>query len=1188
METLNPKPRKVCMIQRWLTTVTVAMLILPAVQVKSQTPNKTYNAQIPFGFIENKGQLKDQYGRNNNTVKYMLRNGSMNIQLKQNSFSYDTWRPVSDAAQMKKADPSKINFRKLERTAYHFERVDIQLINANPLPEIVAENKSSAYIKCSDTQSGQSRQAHFYRRVYYRNIYPNIDLVFDSKDTDGKAGFEYYFIVKPGGNPSAIRLRYNGAPSALHDNRIRLQLSKHTIEEKIPASFLCNAKAPDLSMLRQQPGIKIQYRQIDGHTYGFRLPSYDKTKTLVIDPTPDLIWGTYYGGNNNDWGYCITLDPTGNVIVGGASDNANLATAGAYQETFMGFTDAIVGKFTAGGQLLWLTYYGGEYQEVITTVDTDNDGNIVFGGQTQSKTNIATPGSYQEVAKGTNFNYEVFLGKMDGSGNRIWATYFGGEDEDFMGSLRVDAHNDIYLAGYTFSKTGIASPGAYQTGYASGPNPQDFGDAFVARFNGQGNRLWSTYYGGASADDFRGIAVNNEGTVYVSGFTRSAGLATSDAFQATFAGGSADGLLVSFDRDGKRIWATYYGGNNEDGFEAITCDSKGDVLAGGTTLSGNGIATTGAWLSALAGGIRDGMIVKFSSTGKRLWGTFYGGSEEEMIYGITTDANDNIIVTGFTFSPNNIGTADAYQPVYEMPGAYWTPFIGKLKPSGTQLLWGTYYGTGGTYGSGIGEEVVTDASGNVFACGTTMFASKVATCDAVQTQLAGNQDMYVAMFSETVTPVLVTATIAANVMWPVCERSPVTFNAVVINGGTTPVYQWKINGVDAGTDSSGFTTTNLKNGDQVSCTVTSNSPCIADPVATSNIIKATFTTTVTPTISIVSSAAGTICPGSTVLFTASVTNGVSDPLYQWKINGLSVGSNSATFSTNTLSNGDIVSCELTNMQACNVNPTVQSNDIAIEMVSAPVPSIEIVTSASRICEGEPVKFSTNIANGGSEPAFQWLLNGQPVSNDSVYTTRLLQSSDILECVLTPDIMGCTEGAVYSNKLQIDIRPRPEISIFPDNPIISKGDSVALNITGDNFASYNWDPALYINDAGSASPLVWPDATQTYTVSVTNTDGCRNTKDVLVSVISDIFIPNAFTPNKDGLNETWGIKGLDAYTDCSIKIFNRFGQLVFQSTGYRMPWNGLFNTAGPILGTYVYVITFKNGKKPLKGTVTILQ
>lgn len=1176
------------MIQRWLTMVIAVALVLPAVQVKPQTPNKAYNTQISYGFIENKGQLRDQHGRNNNAVKYMLRNGSMNIQLKQNSFSYDTWRPVSGGVQMKVADPSKINFRKPERTAYHFERVDIQLVGANPLSEIVAEGKSPVYINYSDTQSGQSSRAHFYERVCYRNIYPDIDLVFDSKDPDGKAGFEYYFIVRPGGNPSAIRLRYNGAPSALQGNRIRLQLSTHSIEEKIPASFLSNAKAPDLSTLRQQPGIKVQYKQIDGHTYGFRLPSYDKTKTVVIDPTPDLVWGTYYGGNNNDWGYCITLDPTGNVIVGGASDNANLATAGAYQETFMGFSDAIVGKFTAGGQLLWLTYYGGEYQDVIMAVDTDNNGNIVFGGQTQSKTNIATPGSYQEVATGTNFNQEVFFGKMDGSGNRIWTTYFGGEDEDFMGSLRVDANNDIYLAGYTYSKTGIASPGAYQTGYASGPDPQDWGDAFVARFNGQGKRLWSTYFGGASADGFEGIAVDNAGTVYVSGSTRSAGLATSGALQTTYAGGSADGLLVSFDRDGKRIWATYYGGNNEDAFEAIACDSKGNVLVGGTTSSGNGIATTGAWLSASADGIRDGMIVKFSSMGKRLWGSFYGGSEEEMIYGVTTDAYDNVIVTGFTFSPNNIGTAGAYQPVYEMSGAHWTPFIGKLNPGGTQLLWGTYYGTGGAYGSGIGEEVVTDAAGNVFACGTTMFTSKVATCGAVQTQLGGNQDMYVAMFSETVTPLVVTATIGTNVTWPVCEGSPVSFSAVVINGGTAPAYQWKINGGNAGTNSSGFTTTGLKNGDKVSCTVTSNSPCIADPVAVSNSIPATFTTAVTPAISIVSSAAGAICPGSTVLFTASATNGGSDPFYQWKINDLSVGSNSATFNTSTLSDGDIVSCELTNAQACNVNPTVQSNDIAIEMVSAPVPSIEIVASASRICEEEPVKFSTNIANGGSEPAFQWLLNGQPVSNESVYTTSLLQPSDILECVLTPDIAGCTGGVVYSNQLQIDIRPRPEISISPDSPIISKGDSVALNITGDNFTSYNWSPARHINDAGSASPTVWPDATQTYTVAVTNTDGCRNTKDVLVTVISDIFIPNAFTPNKDGLNETWGIKGLDAYPDCSVKIFNRFGQLVFQSTGYHTPWNGLFNTAVPIQDTYVYVITFKNGKKQLKGTVTILQ
>lgn len=165
---------------------------------------------------------------------------------------------------------------------------------------------------------------------------------------------------------------------------------------------------------------------------------------------------------------------------------------------------------------------------------------------------------------------------------------------------------------------------------------------------------------------------------------------------------------------------------------------------------------------------------------------------------------------------------------------------------------------------------------------------------------------------------------------PTCTGASTTFTATPVNGGTAPTYQWKVNGTNVGTNSATYTTTSLTNGAVVTCVMTSNLPGVTGNPATSNAITMTVTGTVAPAVSIaITSGSNPTTTGASVTFTATPTNGGTTPSYQWKVNGANVGTNSATYTTTTLTNGAVVSCVMTSSSGCASPTTATSNSITM-------------------------------------------------------------------------------------------------------------------------------------------------------------------------------------------------------------------------------------------------------------------
>ena len=331
-------------------------------------------------------------------------------------------------------------------------------------------------------------------------------------------------------------------------------------------------------------------------------------------------------------------------------------------------------------------------------------------------------------------NQQKFV--IDPSTNRIWGTYFGGSTLDYCTATDIDQQNNVYVTGYTLSTTNIATSGVYQS------TLNGSFDVYLAKFNSNGIRLWATYFGGSSVDAAYGMCIAKNGDIYLCGDTFSTNnIGTVGAHQTVYGGGVDDAILVKFDTAGQLLWSTYFGGLLHDIAIGVVEDSDGNVMMSGHSESSNAIATPGAYNTAYSGGGFDVYIAKFDSAGVLQWGTYYGELGVEETFAIDCDSANNIYITGFTTSSNNIATTSGYQTVY---GGQQDAFIAKFDPTGTTLLYGSYYG--GT-GNDQGTSIKLDSAGTIFIVGNTTSLTDISSPGSYQPAIGSADDGFVARFN---------------------------------------------------------------------------------------------------------------------------------------------------------------------------------------------------------------------------------------------------------------------------------------------------------------------------------------------------------------------------------------------------------------------------------------------------------
>jgi hypothetical protein len=259
-------------------------------------------------------------------------------------------------------------------------------------------------------------------------------------------------------------------------------------------------------------------------------------------------WGTYYGVSGTgetsspgtDVGISVSVDPSGYVYLAGFTYSTGLATAGSYQSSLAGESDAYIVKFNSSGVRQWATYYGGSDEEFASRIDNDASGNIYLSGLTFSTAGIATTDAHQTTHAGGEL--DGFLVKFNSSGARQWGTYYGGSDYEENAHIIVENDNKIHLVGGSYSTSGIATAGSHQSTYGGG-----WGDGFWVEFNSSGSRQWGTYYGGNGEDVVNHFCVDSNGDYYLCGSTTSSSnIATEDGHQTEVGMGESAAFLVKF------------------------------------------------------------------------------------------------------------------------------------------------------------------------------------------------------------------------------------------------------------------------------------------------------------------------------------------------------------------------------------------------------------------------------------------------------------------------------------------------------------------------------------------------------------------------------------------------------------------------------------------------------------------
>ncbi|MEI6684442.1 MAG: SBBP repeat-containing protein, partial [Bacteroidota bacterium] len=596
---------------------------------------------------------------------------------------------------------------------------------------ITAEEPSSNYTNYYTTGTSVAGVTHVrsFGKVTYTGIYPGIDVEFL---IDSTRGFKYNIIVHPGGDLAFIRMNIRGAESGVTPADIlEMRTSQGTIEETIPASHFIGTVSNDKA--------SVGFVSLGKDLFGFALlNSLPSGATLVIDPVPGRVWATYYGGldwDNFEYGSCC-IDNQGNVISSGNTmSTSNVATAGACQTTYGGNYDAFLVKFNSSGQPLWATYYGGTGQEEGSNCATDPSGNVFLCGGTQSLTNISTPGSHQPVYGGWEDGYLV---KFDPNGLRLWGTYYGGIEDDKCSSVATDGSGNVFICGSAHSSTGISTPGSHQPNIGStmGTN------AFLARFDPQGVRIWGTYYGGNLIEGGYSCKADANSHVIMCGMSRSPNNISTPGAQQELPGGVNDGFLVLFNSDGQRQWGTYYGGSAQDELWYCTFSNDASIYVSGESASTNNISTPGCHQPALIGN-PDAIVAKFNLSGVRQWGTYYGGPGFSISWGCAADDSANVFICGQTSAETMISTPGSFQPVYGGPNL--DAFLVKFNPGGVRQ-WGTYYG--GT---------ITDCGSACVTIGDTIYLTGragpgLATPGSYQPNSAGVCDGILVKFVDCNTP----------------------------------------------------------------------------------------------------------------------------------------------------------------------------------------------------------------------------------------------------------------------------------------------------------------------------------------------------------------------------------------------------------------------------------------------------
>ena len=962
------------------------------------------------GFIPNKGQWPNQ-------VKYRMSIPSGAVFLEKDAITYALYNGSQVAAIHGKAHDHN------HSGADHQAMIDHHALRMHFFGNRMVEPRSILpgatkfnYYRGKDRRKWAGG-LNAYKEVFYDGFYPQTDLRVYTNDH----GMKYDFIVHPGGNPTDISFEYQGADKVkLHNGSLKIKTSLGEIVEMAPVAW------------QIIDGLKVSVScdfQLVNGVVSFNTSQYNSSYDLIIDP--QVIFATYSGSTDDNWGFTATYDNAGNGYSGGIAFGANFpTTVGAYQVPF------------GGGQI----------------------------------------------------DIGILKYTPDGS-SALYITYLGGNDMELPHSMIVNEYDELLVYGTTGSDDFPVTSGAYSTIFQGGPATSfENGfiginnglDLFVIRLSTDGsNLLASTYVGGSGndgfnsaselvpnyADEIRGsLWVDSDNNVYVGTSTQSTDFpVSSDAFQPNFGGGGQDGVILKLDGNLSSLqWATYLGGQQNDGIFYLTVDRDVNVIVTGGTVSQNFPTTLNAFQTSSLGGV-DGFVSKIDSSGSTLVAsTLISSNVYDQSYIVGTDNTNHVYIFGQT---SNSGNDFILNSPVAVPGG--NQFLTKLTPDLTSRVWSTTFGNASGQPDISPTALLVDVCDKIYVTGWggvinsfgTTTNGLTTTSDAFQSSTDGN-DFYLYVIDN--------------------EAQNLEYASFLGGNGS-------LDHVDGGTsrfDRKGVIYQSICAGcgglSDLPVTPNAYSPTNNSSNCNNALVKFDFESPIT-----VSAFVNANDPVGCAPYEVNFENtSVNADVFSWRLDDVEIGtSQNLTYTFNSSGVYEVILIA-TSSQTCNESDTVSITITVLESIQGSLPDISG-------CTGQEVILGPD---GFTDPyyTFQWT-PAIGLSDDGIKKPILIVDTTT-EYTLIVSIGACSDTLVQVvnafGGTVTDLSPISEC-LF---------DTVQIGLDGpvEGAISYQWIPSNNLSSSTVYNPDFYISSDASLSLAVTRAEGCVDTFNLEIEARTDII------------------------------------------------------------------------------------
>lgn len=1166
-----------------------------------------HHHSMPHSFIENKGQWDE-----NVLFKTKFQGGNLWIEQGKMMFHLQDFSRL----QTFHANPKDGE----DVSTYNQTLLHLNFPGANKVTSIKKEHQSNVYYNyfIGNVKSKWASEVYGYGEATLENFYDGIDL----KLIEQLEQLKYEFHVAAGVDPSVISLDYAGHKTIRIEKNGDLIITTalgDVIEKKPYAYQILNGKIVE---------VECQF-VLNEKRVEFELGKYSQFAPLIIDPI--LVFATYSGSVTDNFGMTATYGYDGTAYSAGtvygnayptpdplAYDvTTNITVANVNTVT----TDAFISKYSSDGTtMIWTTFIGGgdnvHGTETSNSLICDKFNNVYLFGVTSSD-DFPIQGGYQSSFgggtalavnfNGTNFHNDgtdIYVAKFSSNGqNLLGSTYMGGSSNDGVN--------------YKISSGNYGAVSAYDS--------------------------LTTNYG----DQFRGeIMLDSLGNCLVASCSRSTDFPTLNAFQPLNAG-KQDGVIFKLNSDLSTLqWSSYYGGSQNDACYSVKIDSSYNIVFAGGTCSTNLPGMGSGWQTSYNGGKTDGFVAKLNQTGTVLTnGSYLGTSNYDQAFFVEIDRNDNVFVlgqsTGGTFPVLNTGFVN--------PGS--SQFVIKLDPTLATSLNSTVFGNGGANINISPAAFLVDICGNMYISGWganilqgTPLSGMPVTPDAFQATAPNGFDFYLLVIERDFggPDPLYASYIGGNQAQEHVDGGTSRFdkNGVVyqsVCGGCTGVSDFPTS-PNAHSDvnlssncnnlvfkfdfelipDAEFTADNtlgcapftvtftnfstesdsyqwvFGNGDSTSTifepTVTFDSAGIYQVflVVTDSICLLTdtaqLTITVTDSLEIDMTVDQELCQPIPLDLTA-FTNGTADN-FIWSTN--------INF-TDTLN---------TNLQdsVLNITPSgpttyyVEVSNAGCSLIDSVVidfiGSSLLLTGNDSICAGDLTTLTAASTNPAISFTYVWAPDSVIQGSSAGSTINVLPMSTQYIYVTASSATGC----VVEDSIQIFVGDIPNglVQASASEYLVAEGSNVTLIGAPDGYA-YSWSPTDGLTNPNAQTTNALIEESTLFTLSVT--DGiCTKSDTTFVKTFTFIcgepfiYIPNAFSPNGDLENDVLYVRGA-LIKEMVFRVYNRVGELVFESYDRSNGWDGTFR--GKLLDPdtydyYLQVTCIDDVESIITGNVTLVR